>query len=137
MTQRRNFSKTQLKVRIDSSVTYLLTEISRKLDHYYMTNKVEGQYHDQVDIKTDYLAFKDRIELLLPRSELLKNFTYVQSNHLVPIELNLIKESKFYLLSFDSARFLRNLNVNKPNKDSRFIFFYALGCAETSQTRST
>ena len=57
-----------------------------------MTNKVEGQYHDQVDIKTDYLAIKDRIELLLPRSELLKNFTYVQSNHLVPIELNLIKE---------------------------------------------
>ena len=83
---------TQFIVRLDSSVTHLLTEISRRLDHYYMTNKVEGQYHDQVDVKTDYLAFKDRIELLLPRSELLKNFTFVQSNHLVPIELNLIKE---------------------------------------------
>ena len=103
----RDLAKNQIRVRItglplesplepvlvslEASVREVLEQIGRKLSEVYDVQNICEKDRVTVNLETDYLAIKNRIELLLPRSEKLKNFTFVQSHHLVPVDLRLIK----------------------------------------------
>ena len=88
----------------------MLEQIGRKLSEVYDIQNTCEKDRVTVNLETDYLAIKNRIELLLPRSEKLKNFTFVQSHHLVPIDLRLIKLG--CLIFFDFSKILKTDHHN-------------------------